>query len=118
MMGTPADDHNLQVIKEKFPNAKITKPAANCYPSQKKKSMAKYFKMVDKADRVVIAAADHKKNTSSGVFSEAQHGLHQGKTVLLVEGYNLTKVKGFDMNVKDRNPAVKWAKIKTQKKKL
>lgn len=114
MIGSTEDKANLAAIKEKYPGATITK-ASEQGCTLKKKNMNVYFRMVDRADLVVIAQSAP-NTVSSGVLAEAQHGAHRNKPIHLIKqkkaGAEITPVKSFDTTkVKKKDPATRWAKV-------
>jgi hypothetical protein len=93
MMGTKQDRDNLKRLDKMFPGAHIQIVSAKeCRRSAiMAKSMKPFFDFVDQADVVVIASSSS-TSVTAGVFSEAQHALHQGKQVIALTPKGAKKV--------------------------
>jgi hypothetical protein len=82
-MGSAEDRNNFTRLNRMFPGADIRIVSAReCREdAHKARSMEPFFKIVDEVELVAVAAYDA-SHITAGVFSEAQHALHQGKKVL------------------------------------
>jgi hypothetical protein len=114
-MGTARDRDNMRRLAAMFPGARITIVSRKeCREDAKKaKSMEPFFEMVDGADVVAIDEPVRGQITA-GTFSEAQHALHQGKTVLSLRPEGAVKVTSLHVTKdagKESRQSGNWARV-------
>jgi hypothetical protein len=117
-MGSDQDRANLVRLDAMYPGADIRLVSAReCRENaHMAKSMDPMFKIIDSVDVVAIAAYDE-HHVTAGVFSEAQHALHQGKTVLLMspEGAKIVRsLHPIRDAGKEKRHSANWARLITQ----
>lgn len=96
------EDRDLDFLESEFPGEELIVPRT-C-ESGGDKDMSKYHREVDKADSVIFRPHRMRHGVhrvTAGVFSEAQHALHQGIPVRMLVRGRLHEVEGF----KVRRPA-------------
>jgi hypothetical protein len=114
-MGTERDRENLRRLAHMFPHAaiKIVSRKECREDALKAKSMQPFFRMVDAAE-VVAIDEPAPGQIPAGVFSEAQHALHQGKVVLTLRPEGARRVTSLHVTKgagKEARQAGNWARV-------
>lgn len=114
-MGTPRDRENLRRVALMFPGAEIRIVSRReCQEdAAKAHSMEPFFKIVDQVDAVVLdePARGH---VTAGVFSEAQHALHQGKPVISLREEGARRVSSLHVTKnagKEQKQTGNWSRV-------
>jgi len=119
VMGSVDDRENMSRLRRMFPRAtiRIVSRQECRVDARKAKSMEPFFDIVDAVDVVVIDERNPGL-VSAGVFSEAQHALHQGKPVysLRADGtYRVESVHTVKNAGKNQSQAGDWARVFSRK---
>lgn len=118
-MGTPRDRENLRRLAAMYPGAEIRIVSRReCVEdAEKAKSMEPFFRIVDEVDLVAIdePARGH---VPAGVFSEAQHALHQGKPVIALREEGARRVSSLHVTKnagREMRQTGNWARVFSRK---